>query len=114
MQTEGSVLNSEGIHINIENGILIRYIGKETEIVIPDTVTEIGDRALVRYTHLTSVVIPDSVIKIGGGAFIGCTNLVSVTIPSSVTKVGFAAFIGCKSLDQATKDRLLELGYNDF
>lgn len=50
-------------------------------------------------TGLTRIVIPDSVTEIGDFAFSGCTNLASIKIPNSVKKIGFSAFAGCHSLD---------------
>jgi hypothetical protein len=46
-----------------------------TSIVIPDSVTDIGDGAFSDCTGLTSVVIPDSGLMIGDGVFRGCNNL---------------------------------------
>ena len=46
----------------------------------------------------TNVTIPNSVTSIGSSAFSGCTGLTSITIPSSVTSIGNAAFANCASL----------------
>ncbi len=76
------------------------YIDNEipTEIILPDTVTSIGNRAFSGCSSLTSVTIPNSVTSIGTGAFSGCSSLTSVTIPNSVTSIGTGAFSGCSSL----------------
>ena len=47
---------------------------------------------------MTSVIIPNSVTKIGDGAFQGCIGLVSVSIPNDVTSIGRVAFKGCTNL----------------
>ena len=52
-----------------------------TELVIPDSVTEIKGHAFSGCTGLTAVTIPDSVTSIGEGAFSGCSSLESITIP---------------------------------
>ena len=54
--------------------------------------------AFVVCTKLTDVVIPDSVTSIGEGAFEGCKSLTSVTIGNGVTSIGDLAFQGCKKL----------------
>ena len=43
----------------------------------------------------TSVIIPNSVTSIGDGAFSHCSGLTSVIIPNSVTSIGESAFYGC-------------------
>ena len=70
------------------------YLNNElvTDLVIPDSVTSIGDCAFPGCTGLTSVTIPDSVTSIGNNAFNDCTGLTSVTIPDSVTNIGEKAF----------------------
>ena len=69
-----------------------------TDLVIPDSVTSIGDYAFEGCDSLTSVMIPDSVTSIGDYAFEGCDSLTSVMIPDSVTSIGSSAFYNCSSL----------------
>lgn len=90
-------------------------------IVIPDSITSIGDAAFCNCINLTSITIPDSVMNIGekafneceklesinlpvklkgisGFMFSGCTSLTSVTIPEGVTRIEKNAFAFCKKL----------------
>ena len=46
-------------------------------------------------SSLTSIIIPNSVTSIGEYAFYNCTGLTSITIPESVTSIGGGAFKGC-------------------
>ena len=69
-----------------------------TDLVIPDSVTSIGEYAFRNCTYLTSIAIPSSVTSIGERAFSGCTSLTSITIPSSVTSIGEYAFLDCYKL----------------
>ena len=73
--------------------------GKEvTDLVIPESVTHVGDYAFDNCTDLTCVTISDGVTSIGTGAFRKCSSLTSVTIPSSVATVGSHAFLWCFEL----------------
>ena len=77
------------------------YSDKNTEItdlVIPDSVTSIGESAFENCKGLTSVEIPNSVTSIGSFAFEWCEGLTSVEIPNSVTSIGESAFAYCSGL----------------
>jgi hypothetical protein len=67
-------------------------------VIIPNSVTSIGDGAFSECTSLTSITIPNNVTSIGQSAFSGCTSLANVTISDSVTSIGDYAFFGCISL----------------
>lgn len=93
-----------------------------TSVVLPSTLTEIGEGAFAGCSSLTSVDIPSAVTTIGEGAFyasgitsasiaaatIGdnaftyCTSLAEVTLAATVETIGAAAFAGCTSLSSVT------------
>ena len=86
--------------IETASNVLIKGCPNTT---IPNTVTEIGDRAFNEYTiTLTAITIPNSVRKIGKMAFGACYDLTSITIPNSVTYIGEGAFRNCTSIASIT------------
>lgn len=71
-------------------------------VIIPDTVTEIGNGAFMDFYGLEYIDIPTSVTEIGDNAFNGCSQLASITIPNSVTEIGDYAFRYCSSLQSVS------------
>ncbi len=82
----------------IQNGVLTQYNGSGGKVIIPEGVTEIGERVFSNRTDLTGIVIPEGVTQIGNGAFCNCKGLTSVDMPESVTKIGDSAFRHCVNL----------------
>ncbi len=86
-----------------------------TNLIIPNSVTSIGDYAFYWCTGLTSVTIGNSVTSIGDYAFDQCTGLMSVTIGNSVTSIGDCAFRGCTELTSVTiPDSVTSIGTGAF
>ena len=77
-----SLLDSREDGFCICNGVLLKYVGSEIEIIIPDSVTAIGDNAFSSCFGLASVTIPNSITSIGQKAFIGCYNLSEIKVES--------------------------------
>ena len=57
-----------------------------TSVVVPPTVTEIGERAYYDCKSLSSVTLPEGLVKICDGAF-SDTSLTSLVIPSTVMEM---------------------------
>ncbi len=86
-----------------------------TKLIIPDSVTSIGDYAFSHCSSLTSVEIGDSVTSIGNSAFYYCNSLTSIEIPDSVTLIGNYAFSHCSSLTSVEiGDSVTSIGYQAF
>lgn len=67
-------------------------------VIIPSSVTEIGNSAFEACFVFTSAAIPNSVTVIGERAFKDCLALTSVTIPNSMTLIGYGASSGYSRL----------------
>lgn len=99
----------------IEDGVLLRYNGDETEITIPDGVTAIDEDVFKDLSDVTSITMPDTVTSIGDYAFSNCKKLTSINIPNSVTSIGNYAFNNCSVLaDVQLPTSLVSIGDNAF
>jgi hypothetical protein len=95
------------------------YTGSGGTVVIPDStngypVNSIGTYAFYD-SNLTNVLIPDSVTNIGYSAFSDCFSLTSVTMGNSVANIGFEAFFQCVRLSGITlPNSLTTISYQAF
>lgn len=85
------------------------YCEKVTEINCGNSYTTIGKAAFCT-TGLTEVVVPDSVTTIGEDAYNACANITSVVIGKNVTTIGDGAFAATTKLSSV----VFEEGDNDL
>ncbi|MDE7192425.1 MAG: leucine-rich repeat domain-containing protein [Oscillospiraceae bacterium] len=78
----------------VKNGALLKTI---TEVTLPDSITEIGERAFCDCYALRSVNIPNGVSVIGSCAFAN-TALEKIVLPHTLTYIGDRAFSNADKL----------------
>jgi hypothetical protein len=107
----------------IKNGIIQKYVGNGgtvyfpiesdrvsagafhsakndiTEMVFPESMTEIPEAACYCLGTLRSAVIPKGVLRIGARSFCTCTELNKIEFPESLREIGFGAFRDCAQLE---------------
>lgn len=72
------------------------------------------DYCLERTKRVESIVIPDTVTSIGEGAFIYCRTLKEITIPASVTSIGknaFAYYVNPDSYSNTNNEKFIIRGF---
>ena len=75
---------------------------KVTEVILPNSVTDIGHHAFKGCSQLSKVVFGNSVKTIAPEAFLDCSSLTSIDLPNSLTSLGNSAFKNCTSLTHAS------------
>jgi serine/threonine protein kinase/tetratricopeptide (TPR) repeat protein/uncharacterized protein YgiM (DUF1202 family) len=87
--------NAEKDFLIASRGDIVKYVGKESNVVIPagrsDSTIAIKEKAF-HGKHLTNVIIPSSVTAIEDRAFMD-NQLTGVSLPGGVTSVGDEAFL---------------------
>ena len=86
---------------------LTKYLGNSKHVRIPGeiggkTVIAIGDSCFKDNLILEQVIIPDSVSEIGSYAFYNCTSLLNIDISIYVKYFGYSAFGGCTGIKKVT------------
>lgn len=77
-----------------------------TTLVVPESVTAIGDYAAMRCENLTSITVPAAVKTIGTRAFAYCPKLHTVDMSAQLTVVPEGLFEACGGLQTLSLERL--------
>ena len=87
-------------------GVAVKTIGRDAfrglnikNIVIPESVRKISDRAFSFCNFLEKIVIPGNVEEMGEGSFACCSALKSVTIENGIAEIPIDCFKTCESLE---------------
>lgn len=83
----------------ISGGILNRYIGNDSVVIIPEDVCHISASAFLGCSNITELHIPDSVKTIDMYAFISCKALKHVNIGFGLTAIPVGAFFELPHLE---------------
>ena len=68
------------------------------ELILPNTITSIGNNAFEECISLKSIKIPYYVNAIGSGAFKNCFDLEHINLPVAITSIDSGVFWQCNSL----------------
>lgn len=77
----------------------VSYNHMPSKIVLEEGLTEIPDSTFSE-SDIVEVVLPSTITKIGDGAFYNCTHLKRINLGDNLNFVGESAFKGCVSLEE--------------
>lgn len=98
----------DNVLFNKDKTTLIAYRAKETNYIIPNGTTRIGDSAFCGCESLTSIKIPNSVTTIGICSFGLCKSLTCIYIPDSVTTIDSGALGNCNNIPSKIKSDIIK------
>ena len=111
----------DDLEVNVVDGELTYYFTNESsacKLILDDELISIGDGSFSGNANnvLTSIIIPGSITSIGDRAFYGLTGLTTITLPESITTIGESAFENCTGLtgELVLPDSLDSLGKSAF
>ncbi len=102
-QTDNSPVEYKGSpsDFTIKDGVLTKYSGYQSVVVVPDGVTEIKTGSFGVFedqSTITTLVLPESLTKIGSSTFEECTSLLELVIPEGVTEIPKEMCYNCTNL----------------
>lgn len=83
----------DGVLYNKDVTTLLRCPADKKTLVVPETVTAIGERAFFNCEHLADVILPVNLISIGKEAFTNCCILTKIFIPAMVKTIDDGAIL---------------------
>lgn len=86
--------SDDGNDFVIEDGVLVKYNGKESRVVIPEGVRVIGISAFYGNKTIKTIEIREGLEGIASRAFMN-SSITEITLPASIKTVGESAFESC-------------------
>lgn len=125
-----------GDYIIFNDVLLYKYVGDDENVVLPDGIESICDRAFwtaknvktveipesvryinyaFQYSSIESLVIPDTIDAENEMSFYNCHNLKKIVLPDKITKISSCAFEYCSSLESINiPDSIKTIGCSAF
>ena len=79
---DGTLYISDGVFVSSHSSKPL------TEVILPEGLLGIGDKAFYGCAHLSSINLPDSLLYLGDEVFHYCTRLCEITLPAGLVTVG--------------------------
>lgn len=117
---DGGELNglggASGYYSSYGKGLGGAFVGMGVKrVVLPSSLTEIGELAFKDCKNLIEVVVPSEVSSMKEKAFWNCTSLPTVNITEKMTVIPENLFLGCSSLvNVGNLEHIIQLGESAF
>jgi len=85
-------------NFRISGTLLLKYLGEESRVVVPEGITRIAGEAFAGKENIDKMILPESLREIGAEAFRDCLLLQTISIPKGLWRIGEGAFENCVKL----------------
>ena len=85
-------------NFRISGSTLLKYLGSESRVVVPEGITRIAERAFAGNEAIDRVILPESLEEIGEETFCDCLLLQTIPFPEKLHRIGAGAFENCVKL----------------
>lgn len=105
--TNGAFQNTDITSIILPNSITalgnicFRFCHNLTSVKLPDNITSLGDETFMTCSKLSVIELPKKLISLGQYCFMNC-NITKLTLPNSITTIGQGCFYSCSNLETVT------------
>lgn len=94
----------------IHDGVLLKYMGSQDDVIIPDGILSIGKEAFKNNLIIKSVNFSNTVIEVQDSAFEGCINLKIISNYSSIVYFKNECFKNAGLEEITIGNKVMELG----
>lgn len=105
-----SEVETQGWTFTVTSIYTVNWNSEITEVIVPNSVTNIDDNAFSDCVNLKSAYIPDSVTSLGEGIFAGCSSLTEVRLPDGIDAIPGGMFSGTAISDFTIPDTVTSIG----
>ena len=91
------------------------YYTEIKDVILPETLVEIGAYSFLDFSSMKEINIPEGVVRIEDCAFASCRSLEEIILPESVQSIGWGVFMLCESLKEITlPESVRSIGWGVF
>ena len=116
----GDIVIPESISYDGNNYVVIRVTNGAfqntdiTSIILPNSITSLGNNCFEKCNNLISVKLPDNITSLGDNTFSSCSKLSSIKLPDTLTSLGEFCLAFCNITKLTLPNSITTIGQDCF